>query len=724
MFGFMLKDILEACLAFFIFPVILLFPGYVIGWGMDLWDFKRRKILTRYVIAVIISMSVVPILVYLPALFFSFYAAKLILAGFFILYIVLVAGEIKRSVANGTLSVTLAWYQKAAFLAAAGWILFATLSLVDLQWGDHLYNNAVSLDFATRVTMVNAVTRTGIPPVNPSFFPGHPVYITSLHYFWYILCSLADQLGGDWVDARAAVIAGDIWCGLGLMALVALYLKMRNRTNGDQSWKSAMVGISLLAISGLDIVPATVNMLTTRLSYGFTRPAGDIEHWNEQITAWVGSLLWVPHHIAALIACVTGFMLFQYYYKQNIHKKIPAMIVAGLSFASAVGLSTWVTLTFSLFLGVWAVILLAQKKDRELIPLMAFAGLVALLFAFPFILGILKGGTGASGGGLPFEFAVRKFLPAAPYAALLPAIPRNIIYFILLPVNYSMELGFFLFIGLLRLQQDRNSEMSNSPFFTPEKILLCVVVVVCSFVRSSIADNDLGWRGWLFGQFILLAWAVDLSSLFPLPLKYRDVNNVRSTPQNFKIKNFLAFFLIVGFLTTFEDVALLRVWSPFIDLGIAGFPNDLSPDMQLGQRTYASRLAYEFIDRELPADAIIQPNPFPIVGRRIDRPSGLYGSRQIAVSGNAPYNVPLPLLDMTKQQVSQIFVEHPGGWDQIDSLCREHFIDVLVVSDLDPLWNDLASLVPQREALYKNGYYAVFTCGKSNLALRDNGIIP
>jgi hypothetical protein len=39
-------------------------------------------------------------------------------------------------------------------------------------------------------------------------------------------------------------------------------------------------------------------------------PVPTIEWWNpEQVTAWFTAALWVPHHVAALIACLMGFLL-------------------------------------------------------------------------------------------------------------------------------------------------------------------------------------------------------------------------------------------------------------------------------------------------------------------------------------------------------------------------------------------------------------------------------
>lgn len=707
MLNIVFQDILGVSLAFWAFTSVILFPGYVIGWSLDLFDFRQRRILTRHIVAILISVAVIPILFYLLALFVSFYVVKWTVICFFILYLLILSAEIKKSKGAFRLS---GRYPKIAFVMLLGWVSLSILSLVDLQWGDRLYNNVVSLDFATRVTLINAITRTGVPPVNPSYFPGNPEYITSLYYFWYIFCSVIDQLGGDFVDARMALIAGDIWAGLASMALIAFYIRIRNNVTGESAWKMAVIGISLLTISGLDIIPASILMLATRFSYGFMWPYGDIEHWNEQVTAWVGSLFWVPHHVAAMIACVTSFMIFQYH--RNDHRKVRLVIVAGLAFSSAVGLSVWVTAVFLVFLGIWSIFLLVWKKDNAMFLLFLMAGLVALLFASPFLLGVLKGGTGGN-NGIPFAFEIRRFRPLLPFVGELPVVLQNGIYLLLLPVNYFMELGFFFVVGILWFRQYRRREVHPNHFLIPEIILLSVVGFIGSCIRSNITTvNDFGWRAWLFGQFILLVWTVDLYPLLSSLSNEHYFIKAGFIFQKIKIKKLMVSMLLIGFATTVMDVALLRFFPVLVDLNIAGFPNTLSPDTRLGARTFDGRLAYEFINDKLSVDVIIQQNPLSEIDR-IDRPSGLYSNRQFSISFNAPYNVPLPVLKARSEQIAKIFrLEHQDSWEKIDLLCQQYFIDVLVIGDQDPLWQDLPLLYQQRNALYKNRYYAVLPCGE------------
>jgi len=356
--NFTLQDIFGAALACALFALIFVAPGYVLGWLLDLFDFTRRTSAVRFVIAIVLSVAVSPIILFLV---YHFTSAKTTIL--FLLLIGIVFSIILLKSKYASLPEEATSFYRTALLVAVGWIIFAILFIVDIQWGDRLYYNVISYDFTTRVAIVNAITRSGVPPINPSYYPGHPVRLTFLYYFWYIPCSLAAQIGSPFVSGYTAMIASVAWCGLALMATIALYLRLRNPAGGSSStWKSSLLGIGLLLVSGLDVIPALLLIISSRVRYGYTFLNGDIEHWNEQITAWIGSVAWVPHHVAALIACLAALMLIHSVRGRRTSQQIKAGVIAGLAFASAVGLSVYVTLVFVLFWGIWMIVLFFQKE--------------------------------------------------------------------------------------------------------------------------------------------------------------------------------------------------------------------------------------------------------------------------------------------------------------------------------------------------------------------------
>ncbi|MCJ7434422.1 MAG: hypothetical protein MUO77_13120, partial [Anaerolineales bacterium] len=329
--NFTLQDILSATLAFFLFPIVIVFPGYVTGWALDLFDFRLRQPIVKLGIGLVLSFAITPIVLDLTSSLLSLYATLLTLGGFAAAFVVIILKE-KTISASDTKrgATTILWI-------GAAWVTLAVLSLIDLQWKDQLYFSVISGDQTMRVSVINAMTRTGIPPINPSYYPGHPVQLTFLYYFWYILGSMIDVIGGRYVDARAALNASSVWSGLGLMVIIALYLRLRNADKTESAWRSAKIGIILLTVSGLDILPIAIITITTGMLIG------TIEHWNTLIGAWIGTILWAPHHIAALIAGLSAIMLAQSVRGKIASRQFAIMTVAGLAFASGVGLSVWVT---------------------------------------------------------------------------------------------------------------------------------------------------------------------------------------------------------------------------------------------------------------------------------------------------------------------------------------------------------------------------------------------
>ena len=130
-----------------------------------------------------------------------------------------------------------------------------------------------------------------------------------------------------------------------------------------------------------------------------------MEWWNDaQITSWVASLLWVPHHVAALIACFVAFLLLRH--QADIHRRWATgpVIVAGMAFASAAGMSVYVTFTFVVAVALWLLALITRKGWLE-VAMFVGAGAVALLWALSYLLGL----RGPAGGAAFVEFAVRPF---------------------------------------------------------------------------------------------------------------------------------------------------------------------------------------------------------------------------------------------------------------------------------------------------------------------------
>ena len=120
------------------------------------------------------------------------------------------------------------------------------------------------------------------------------------------------------------------------------------------------------------------------------------------------------------------------------------MIVAGAAFASAAGLSVYVTFTFVVAIGLWLLALVARKNWRE-VAMFVGAGAIAVIWALPYLFSL----RGPGGGAAFVEFALRPFDPLGIYFAqkigfnMQTGSARAMASGVLLPINYALESGSF-----------------------------------------------------------------------------------------------------------------------------------------------------------------------------------------------------------------------------------------------------------------------------------------
>ncbi len=278
---------------------------------------------------------------------------------------------------------------------------------------------------------------------------------------------------------------------------------------------------------------------------------------------------------------------------------------------------------------------------------------------------------------------------------------QNIFNSILLPLNYLFELGFFLLIGLEWWQNRRRLEWRTNPYKTAEVILLTTTFILASFFRSVIiTGNDFGWRVWMFGQFVLLVWAVDIFQFAWKKVNTDEPDTIPLDKQATRSRRIIWLFLVIGVMTTVLDVFLLRTYDFNVD--------SINPKARIGERIYAARLAYNYIQDNLPENVIVQDNPELI----LDHPSGLYETRQMAISDHTSYGIPIDDYKAMVKGIGAIFSSVDlNNWQVIDRVCREYSIDVLIYRDTDPPWASLSQLEKLRPPLYQNQYYRIFACG-------------
>jgi len=373
-----------------------------------------------------------------------------------------------------------------------------------------------------------------------------------------------------------------------------------------------------------------------------------------------------------------------------------------------------------LFAVLWTLLTVAEKRFRTFFAYL-FTGFVALLLSWPYLADLLSkpvradlgsAVTTASGSGERFAyFSIREFLPAL--AALSDAGISNPILLdlskvVVLPFIYALEFGFFGVILVLYWRQRRGrGPLSRQTRMAWWMFALCLLAM--TFLKSSTTGfNDLGWRGMLPVQFLLLVWAAPLlHQVFFAPAEAAEAGLGARW-----IRPVLLGTLALGLAGTVVQLVVLRVYAPVVERsGLHRWETFLG-DGEFGPRTYWMRQGFTRLNALTPSDATVQYNPV----RNEVVISHLYSARQAAMGdafcGNAfggdaakcRENFPLFATAFNAPDAVR-------GWD-LDRFCDHFRVNVLVATETDPVWGDPLSWVWTRPVLVANPAMRAVSCGK------------
>jgi hypothetical protein len=187
------RDVFGTLRAVAAFPAVLLAPGYCLAWATNLLDFRGRSLGERLAWGVVVSFAGMPLLAVEVGKYVSL-SIVCWLCG------LCTACLIAIVVSRGRTS-DLRRYRTSGWIALA-WLAFVVLELVDIGVGAHLYLSVTVFDNALRTSFVDATLRSGVPPVNPLYWPGHAAPMR-YYYFWYVLTALAAR---SWTRIRPGVV--------------------------------------------------------------------------------------------------------------------------------------------------------------------------------------------------------------------------------------------------------------------------------------------------------------------------------------------------------------------------------------------------------------------------------------------------------------------------------------------------------------------------------------
>ena len=165
------------------------------------------------------------------------------------------------------------------------WLCIVLTDWIDIDLFGRLFQPLTAVDMVKHAATAQAVLDSGAPPRDAFYLrPEHASY----YYDFYTVAALIVRLCHGLADARAAVGGLVFWTGLAAFGLVRMALARAGLEAPGAGARLAPVIAAMLAAGGVDIVAVVVIACRT----GYWHP--DPVQWNEQVSGWLESLLWVP----------------------------------------------------------------------------------------------------------------------------------------------------------------------------------------------------------------------------------------------------------------------------------------------------------------------------------------------------------------------------------------------------------------------------------------------
>jgi hypothetical protein len=658
---FVLAETSATMSALFLMALLILGGGALFAKAFRFPGFVEAAAIERAGIAVLCGFACLPVLLDLACRF-----------GTRIMTAAAVAAALAGSQAllhgvsfkfNRTLLFWAAW--------AVFWILGATTVLIDWPAGSGFAHSFLVIDYVKHAAATWSVAQTGTPPWNPTYFePGRrAVY----YYFFYTLTAVVNILGGPiGVEARHAAYAGSIAVGFALFALV---YQVWRRAGTDEaasvkgaSWSAGFGMLVLLLTTGLDILPvlAFAGVSGGRVWFKET------EWWEDQVTSWLDSTLYVPHHVAALCAAFVAFIaLARAIPVRPEHRRI---LLALLAFASMAGLSIYVAIGAAFVAAIWLIVLLCARRFADGARLL-LAGTGAIILAAPWLATLLPL---LSVDGPP-PIAIRLLGPAWLDTLFESDTGRSLARAIAMPFFYAIEFGIF---GLGAFAFWRKA--GRRGFATDLGQLLAIgtatSLIIGSFLRSTILNNDLGWRVMLFAQIATFVWTLSAARAGALAGRGAFAATARAC-------------LILGYVTIAYAVVQIR-WNP--------------PQDSLEQATLGDEIAaWSWLDAHLPEGAAVQSQPD--VERAYSY--GLYGRFPTPVSDHHNgrlFGASRSAVEARIADIAPIYSDPAMSYADVLRITAPYGISALVVTALDPVFADPKSWTANVPASYSNPHVRVF----------------
>jgi hypothetical protein len=372
------------------------------------------------------------------------------------------------------------------FVAAAVVALIPAATILPKSSGDAVWLADATFDHA-KSAIIDAMTRLGLPPVNPVFgeggTPGHLAY----YYLWHFSAAeiaLVTSMSG-W-EADVGLTWFTAFASLSLMMGLAVWLSKR---------PIAAVWVATLAAAGSLWVTLYWIFPAKSLAPVLLPPIG--------MGGWLFQATWVPQHLMAASCVVTAMLLVARYALQQASALVPTiamLIVAAFESSAFVG---GITCGFASLIAAPILFAAVDPKMRlRFVGGLSIAALLVVCLIAPFVRDQLAT-IHARGGVNPFVIA-----PYKVFGEQFPVWLRRVLdvpgyWLIILPV----ELPATFISGMIALAAALRSAMPRSEKLAI-KVFACLAaagLVVSWFLVSTLGDNnDLGLRAVLPAEIVFV----------------------------------------------------------------------------------------------------------------------------------------------------------------------------------------------------------------------------
>jgi hypothetical protein len=563
-----------------------------------------------------------------------------------------------------------------AFVAAAVLALAPAVAILPKMSGAAVYLADPIIDHS-KIAMIDAMTRQGLPPVDPAFGAAGPHGQFFYYYLWhYSAAEIALPLHVSGWEADIGLTWFTAFASLSLLMGLAVWLSKRSA--------AAIWVVALAAAASLRGVLGWI-FGSYALEPFLAPPTG--------FAGWLFQAAWAPQHLMSA-SCVVAAMLLiaRYAQRQSVLVLLTLVVVVVAGFES----STYVGgITFAIAALAAAPLLAAIEPARRsrFFAGMAVAAVLVIWLAAPFVNNQLMA-VGARGDNNPI--VLRHF---AVLGAMFPAALRHVLdwpayWLILLPIELpaAYVAGVIALVAMLR---------SGAPL--PEKLATAALACLAAagllaswLLVSTLGDNnDLGLRAVLPAASVLIAAAA--AGLMLLPRRA-----------------VIAATAIGGLVLSLPDTAAM------IRSNIDGTPTPdgavfaQTPELWSAVRHYAAPTARVVNNPLFLQD--LTPWPANMSWALLANRSSCFAGRELALA-LAPLSK--DMLETINAKFIRVFAGE-GTPQDITDMAKKYVCDVVVVVPQDKAWNNdpFASSPDYRLAENRDGRWRIYMAVKADPAVR------